>query len=213
MPEPLPQKLIAESQTFTLLQHLFRSFVVEGDYDTEQLTKVKIKDFFLWVQSKVQHITEQPGSALWLEQCKQALFPNRDELQEAHQFTRDTYDDVVKLVRDPFALCGVMHSWWPLLVLKGPQRVPIKAISLNCGIQFYDEKVASIPMPTTSEMQGQPITAGLMVSLFRAQLNSFVAMLLNHGSDGLYNHIANAQPNSQTHLDSNWDGNPGGLGF
>jgi hypothetical protein len=161
---------------FTLTGHLFRQFLVEEEMTTKDAEEVAIRTFYEWAMVRIESNPE----------CELPLFPDKEELIELYDFNDEIFELVSALFENPFSACGQLYEWWPMFCFAGrrPLKHKIEAISLSAAIRFEDGHMAHIPMPTGA--QAEPYTDGMIMTLWRGQLNRISQLLVVDGADSLH---------------------------
>ena len=185
-----------DSPIFTLVQHLFRRFVVETEQSTEEAEHSTIREFVEWANEQYQ------------------LFPDKEELEETYDFDEESFELVSKMMERPFLACGQLYSWWPLLVLSSrkPLKHKVKAISLAVAVKFDDDQVVHFPFPLEHEMS-DPYTDGMILTLWRNQLNQAIDMVAAEGCDRIYEKCCGRGENVSTLLETKIPKRLLGMGF
>ena len=179
--QPEAGKPVDEMEVIRLAKHLFREYAAEFNIDTEQMMKVKIKDFYNWYHETNQNVL------LGTEQ--------NIELREKLKLSEVSCDLFHQLMSCPFRACMMLYPLWPMMVLSG--RPPLKTkplgIRIVLHVGFDDGKVMNLIGQCANDPK-DPFTDASINTLFRNYGMKMIDELGQHGLDEWYAQAAQYPP-------------------
>ena len=202
----MTRKLLHDGAVYTLAHHLITCLMEDKDLDTEQVKKLRIVDFYQWLHERYQTYN--------------TLFTDREEIEATYDVEDQHFTDFENMTKNPFVFCGMMLTWWSKLILRErPPKHKIMGICLTASIQFEPHEPGANPRAFQLPMlvwhpvntEGVPLNTAGIIGLWRVQLNQVFDMLMQDGTDGIYEKFCTRQ-GEEIPVEF-MPGRPGGLGF
>lgn len=175
LPPPKPPAEEAPQQRILrLLKSMFQLFTTHLGLDTEQMVKVKLKDFVGYSLENTCEWYDGNGRAEMLK-----LNVREDAIEAVYRCFQDPYDAV-----------ALMLPFWHSLCLSG--RPPLKNVPnfmdvcMTCGwVENGKQKAFQIRVPTKFD-PAKGLTDGFLCSLLKDQCDGIVQTIAGNGLDALY---------------------------